>query len=127
MTPGVEKAIEQLRHTFPDSEIQVQPDSNGGAYVFVMPVDVGPRLTPRKTWMGAHLPPQLPYTDVYPLFIGNEVVRTDGQAFVAPISPVNFQGRNALQVSRRSNRHDPEKQTAATKFLKVLHWLETEL
>ncbi len=127
MTPGVEKAIEQLRHTFPNSEIVVQPDSNGGAYVFVNPVDVGLRLTPNTTWMGAHLPPQLPYADVYPLFIGNEVTRVDRQAFVAPISLVNFQGRAALQISRRSNRHDPERQSAASKFLKVLHWLETEI
>jgi len=126
MTPGVQKAIEQLRAAFPDAELTIQPDSNGGAYVFVEQIDVGPKFTPRKTWMGAHLVPQLPYADVYPLFIGGDVTRTDGRPFVAPISPVPFQGRLALQISRRSNRHDPQAQSAATKFLKVLHWLEME-
>lgn len=126
MTPGVETAIEQLRRAFPEAEISIEPDSNGGAYVFVTPVDVGSKFKPRKTWIGAHLPPQLPYADVYPLFIGGDVVRADGSSFVAPISPVSFQGRAALQISRRSNRHDPKLQSAATKFLKVLHWLGTE-
>src|ERR1700680_3279412 len=126
MNPGVEKATEQLRATFPDSEFTVQPDSNGGAYVFVDPVDIGVKFTPNRTWMGAHLVPQLPYADVYPLFIGGEVTRTNGQPFVAPISAVPFQGRPALQISRRSNRHDPKAQSAATKFLKALHWLATE-
>jgi len=126
VTPGVEKAIEQLRQTFPQSEVSAEPDSNGGAYVFVSPIDIGAKFAPRQTWMGAHLPPQLPYADVYPLFIGGDVLRTDGRSFVAPISPTSFQGRGALQISRRSNRHDPQRQSAATKFLKVLHWLETE-
>jgi hypothetical protein len=126
MTPGVEKAIEQLRQAFPESELSIEPDSNGGAYVFVTSVDIGAKFTPPKTWMGAHLPPQLPYADVYPLFMGGDVVRADGRPFVAPISPVPFQGRPALQISRRSNRHDPQLQSAATKFLKVLHWLEAE-
>lgn len=126
MTPGVERAIEQLRQTFPKSEVSIEPDSNGGAYVVVSRVDIGKKFAPQETWLGAHLPPQLPYADVYPLFIGSEVQRIDGRAFVAPISPASFQGRGALQISRRSNRHDPQRQSAATKFLKVIHWLKAE-
>lgn len=126
MTPGVEKAIEQLRQAFPDAQLTIEPDANGGAYAFVDPVDIGGKYQPRKTWIGAHLPPQLPYADVYPLFMAGEVARVDGRPFTAPITPVAFQGRQALQISRRSNRHDPQLQTAATKFLKVVHWLGAE-
>jgi len=69
------------------------PDSNGGAYVFVECVDIGPKYAPSTTWMAGHLVPTVPYGDVYPLFIGGDVKRVDGQPFVAPISPVSFQGR----------------------------------
>jgi hypothetical protein len=71
-----------LRRCFPDTQLDVLPEGNGGAYVFVSPVDLGEKFEPRTTWMGAHLTPQLPYSDVYPLFIGADVKRRDGQAFV---------------------------------------------
>jgi len=75
--------------------------------------------------MGFHIPSQYPYADIYPVFIGSEVRRTDGQAFVAPVTHgAAFEGRAAIQVSRRSSAAQQGLQKAATKVLKVLDFLE---
>lgn len=126
MKSYVERAVNGLREAFPQAELAVEDDGAGGAYVRIEPVELGPRFVPQRTWMGGHLPPQFPYADVYPLFIGSEVVRADGAAFSAPITAGHhFRGRPALQISRRTNRLDPAVQTAAMKFQKVLHWLRS--
>lgn len=124
MKSTVEAAVLGLREAFPQVEITVDEDGAGGAYVIVESVSLGPKFVPEQSWMGAHLPAQVPYADVYPVFIGGEVARADGTAFAAPITAGhNFRGRPALQVSRRTNRLDPNVQTPAMKFQKVLHWL----
>lgn len=124
MNSNVEQAVTALREAFPHAELTVEDDGAGGAYVRIEPIELGPRFIPERTWVGGHLPPQLPYADVYPLFIGSEVTRSDRRAFSAPITlGHNFRGKPALQISRRTNRLDPTVQTAALKFQKVLHWL----
>lgn len=126
MKAGVEQALHALREAFPQAALAVEEDGAGGAYVLLEPVDLGAKFTPSSTWIGGHLPPQLPYADVYPLFIGAEVARKDRASFSAPITVGHkFRGRSALQISRRSNRLDPAVQTAAMKFQKVLHWLRS--
>lgn len=126
MTPEVQKAVEGIQRAFEGSAVQIEDDGSGGAYIIVDGVDLSSKFEPRQTWVGAHLPPQLPYADVYPLFIGAEVSRADRAPFVPPITPGhNFRGRPAIQISRKTNRLDPATQTAASKFLKVLHWLKT--
>ncbi len=124
MNSNVEQAVKSLREAFPQATLVVEDDGGGGAYVRIESVELGPRFIPQRTWVGAHLPPQVPYADVYPLFIGSDVARADGVAFSAPItSGHNFRGQSALQISRRTNRLDPAVQTPTLKFQKVLHWL----
>lgn len=125
MTPGVEQALDGIRKAFPNAQVSVQDDGSGGAYVFVEPVEIGSNYVPASTWIGGHLPPQLPYADVYPLFIDAGVRLSTGAMPPAPITPGhNFRGRPALQISRRTNRLDPTFQTAAGKFLKVINWIK---
>jgi hypothetical protein len=127
MTPEVERAVTAIRETFEGATILVEEDGAGGAYVIIEDVDLGLRFNPSKTWLGGHLTVQVPYSDVYPLFIGAEVKWADGRAFSAPISHGhNFRGRGAIQVSRKSNRRDPKFEKPVTKFNKVLHWLRYE-
>lgn len=124
MNSNVEQAVNALREAFPQAQLAIEEDGAGGAYVRVEPVELGARFKPERTWIGGHLPPQLPYADVYPLFIGSDVVMADGRPCSAPVtSGHNFRGSPALQISRRTNRLDPTVQTAAMKFQKVLHWL----
>jgi len=128
MKASVEEAITGLRSMFPHATVTVEEDGDGGARVRVEPVELGEKYSPARTWMGGHIPPQCPYADVYPLFMGAEVLRSDGQTCPAPVSAGHtFMGLPALQISRRTNRLDPTLQTVAHKFQKVLHWLQHTL
>lgn len=127
MVPEVERAVAAIRESFEGANVVAEEDGAGGAYVTVDGVELGPRFTPSRTWLGGHLTAQVPYSDVYPLFIGAEVRWADGRSFSAPLSlGHNFRGRAAIQVSRRSNRRDPKLETPICKFNKVLHWLRYE-
>jgi hypothetical protein len=120
----VERAVDALRHSFDGAMVTVEEDGAGGAYVFIEPVDLGPRFNPTTTWVGGHLTAQTPYSDVYPLFIGANVAWANGRAFSAPVTAGhNFRGRVAIQVSRRANKRDPKLEPPVVKFNKVLHWL----
>lgn len=124
MLPPIAEAIESLRKAFPGAVVDAEDDGTGGAYVIVNPVTLGEKFAPSATWVGGHITPQFPYSDIYPIFIGAEVHRANGMSFVPPITPGHtFRGRPALQISRRTNRLDPLLQTAACKFQKVLYWL----
>ena len=88
-------------------------------------VAIGDRYRPSSTWLGGHVTALYPYADIYPLFMGDNVRRVDGVAFVAPVTPgVQFFGRPALQISRRNNHTQNYPQTAVAKFMKVLHFLK---
>jgi hypothetical protein len=122
--PPVADAVESLRKAFPDAVVDARDDGSGGAYVILDSVTLGSKFVPDKTWMGGHIPPQYPYSDIYPLFIGADVRFASGAPFVAPITANHtFCGRPALQISRRTNRLEPSLQTAPYKFQKVLYWL----
>jgi hypothetical protein len=124
MLSPVALAIEQIRSTFAPATLTVEEDGQGGAFVIVENVDFGAKYRPQTSWLGGHLTPQTPYSDVYPLYAAGNVVRVDGRPFVAPISPgQQFRGRPAIQISRRSNRLDPQWQTPAVKFSKVVHFM----
>jgi hypothetical protein len=124
MTPSVLAAIEGLKKAFPAARISVlSEDGQGGAFVAVEGVELGPTLLPEKTWLGAQLPSNLPYADVYPLFVGADVRKADGSALAGPFAPMVWQGRPAIQVSRRNNRVGAG-HTAVSKFVKVIAFLK---
>ena len=125
MKQEVANAIEELERAFPSSDVCSQEDGDGGAYVIVEDVALGARYHPPSTWLGGHIPALYPYADIYPLFIAANVRRVDGVDFEPPVTPgAQFQGRSALQVSRRNNHTQNYPQTAVAKFVKVLHFLE---
>lgn len=121
----VSAAIEELRRQFAGSSVVARDDGQGGAYVIIEPVTLGPRYLPERTWAGFQIPAQYPYADIYPVFIGAETKRADGRPFSPPITPGrNFEGRPSLQVSRRSRTVQNGLQRATAKVLKVLDFLE---
>jgi hypothetical protein len=65
---------------------------------------------------------------VYPLFVRPDLSRTDGAALGAGFQAVKWgpKGDRGVQLSRRSNRLNPAVDTAATKALKVLKWLNEQ-
>lgn len=125
MKVEVTAAIEELKRQFGSISFTVREDGKGGAYVIMEPVVLGSKYNPPDTWIGFQIPAQYPYADIYPVFIGGNVLRADGIAFVAPITPGHkFEGRPALQVSRRNSAAQSGTQKAPAKILKILDFLE---
>ena len=126
LNASVEAAVENLHACFSDSEILVESDGNGGARVAVETVQLSDAYVQPETWIAGHLVPQLPYADIYPLFVRGDLARRDGRPLGGGLSSGQiFLGRSAVQASRRSNRRDPALELAGHKFLKVIEWLRT--
>ncbi len=124
MKVEVSTAIEELKRQFSGSALTVRDDARGGAYVVMEPFELGPKFQPPATWVGFQIPAQYPYADIYPVFLGADVRRADGVAFQAPVTPGHsFEGRRAIQVSRRSAAAQSGSQKAVAKILKVLDFL----
>jgi len=125
MKVEVSSAIEELKRQFTGATLIVREDGQGGAYVVMEPVSLGPKYQPQLTWVGFHIPPQYPYADIYPVFIGGDVRRANGMPFTVPVTPGHqFEGRAAIQVSRRNTMAQAGLQKVGSKILKVLDYLE---
>jgi len=125
MKVEVSAGIEELKRQFSTSSFAVREDGQGGAYVVMDSVTLGPKYRPTVTWLGFQIPAQYPYADIYPVFIGADVVRADGVAFVPPVTQGHhFEGRPAIQVSRRNSAAQSGLQKVPAKILKVLDFLE---
>ena len=125
MKTEVATGIEELKRQFEGATFTVREDGQGGAYVVMEPVVIGDRYQPTSTWLGFHLPAQYPYADIYPVFMGSNVVRKDGAGWTVPVTAGhNFEGRPALQVSRRNGAAQTNMQKASAKILKILDFLE---
>lgn len=126
LSPELVGATDELRATFPNSNVTVTPDEQGGAWIRIDPIDLGARWEPTKTWLAFHLAATYPYADIYPLFIAHDCHLVDGgglpPALSTGASMPNREG-TCLQVSRKSHRWDPTRDTAAIKALKVCDWL----
>lgn len=127
MTPEVEQAIEEIRAAFTGCRVEVTPEPQGGAYVVVGDPEFGAQYEPERGWVGFLITFQYPHADVYPHFVGGGLKRKDGRGFGEGFSgPTTWPGRpgeTVVQISRRSNRLNPEVDTAATKLAKVLEWM----
>jgi hypothetical protein len=124
---SVQRALEGIRQSFAPADFVVEPDNEGGARVRFGPVALSKSYFQRETWVAAHLVAQLPYADVYPVFLRGDLSRADGVQLVAPMTTGHsFMGLSAVQVSRRSNRRDASIETPAMKLLKVLDWVNAQ-
>jgi hypothetical protein len=126
LTPEVRQAIDEIRDALPNAEVNViREDGQGGALVVVDPVELGGVYTHETTWIGFHITFQYPYSDCYPHFVRGDLGRVDGGALGEATSPITWEERSAIQLSRRSNNLNPATDTAVTKLLKVLAWLRS--
>jgi len=124
-TPPVDDAVAAVRDQYAGHPVEIVPDGGGGVYVIIDNVDVGERYTPSATWLGFQINAAYPISDVYPLYMG-QVDRVDGQVHGEGIQAIEWQGRPALQLSRRSNRWNPRLDTAALKAEKVITWFSSQ-
>jgi Prokaryotic E2 family E len=129
MTSEVESAIDEIRKAFAGHKVEVNEEAQGGAYVIVHGLSIGDQYTPSTSWVGFLIPYLYPRADVYPHFIDNEVSGRDGMTLnqVSGAFQVNqtWQGRSAIQVSRKSNAWDSTIDTAALKLAQVLDWVRS--
>ena len=125
MKVEVSGAIEEIQKQFAGAAVSARDDGQGGAYVIIDRLSLGSRYRPEQTWLGFHIPAQYPYADIYPVFIGAESQRVDGTPFTAPVTPGHqFEGRAAIQISRRSAAAESGTQRATAKVLKILDFLD---
>ena len=122
--PGVATAIEEIRCTFDSCVVEAEPDGSGGAIVVVRGIPMGFPYAQVQVWIGFQITFQYPYADVYPHFTNTDLARSDGGGLGGGFGTAAFRGQPAIQVSRRSNRLNPETDTAALKLLKVIRWMK---
>jgi len=126
MNAAVAKAISEIRATFPNTPTEIQDDGQGGESIFLEDIPIGELFTSSSTWIGFRITFQYPYADVYPHFVRGDLLRRAGAPLGTGITGGhNFLGRPSLQLSRRSNRLNPQTDTALLKLLKVTQWLKT--
>lgn len=128
VTEAIAEAIEELQQTFPDATVTAESDGHGGAWITIDPVPLGPVYERDTSWIAFQITYPYPEADVYPLFVRPDLRRKDGASHGDGFRSVTWGPRAepGTQLSRRSNRLDPAFDTAATKVLKVLRWLEQQ-
>ena len=124
MTVEVQDAIQEIAGSYRDCRVESADDGEGGAFVTVHDVLLeGGLYQQSKTWVGFRITHTYPYADVYPHFVRHDLSRWDGKPLGEGTSIGSFRNEPAIQVSRRSNRHDPTSDTALLKLCKVIRWL----
>jgi len=127
VTPAVATAVDEIRRAFPDASVRAWPDGQGGAFVVIDDVELGPAWAPSSSWLGFMVSYLHPETDCYPHYVGAEVHRIDRQAMQAPFhSGQTFDGEPAIMVSRRSPGRDPLLDTPARKTQSVLQFIRSQ-
>lgn len=137
MKPDVAKALKNLEANGPGTAVRTVPDADGGVYVIVDGVDIGPNFKPRRAWLGFHIVWSCADADVYPHFLDPQVKyvgngptpnnHEDGPLPAAMMRGQTMPGFNcpAIQVSRRSNRRNGETDSPLQKMLRVIEFLRT--
>lgn len=140
MTPEVEGAVAALSTQYGADAVLAVEDRHGGAYVVVEGIPLGEAFVQDESWIGFHIPSTCPYADVYPHFVRADLARSGGgrlgEGFSTEKSFPDQDGlksagampaRQAVQISRRSNRKDSAGlETPLHKLLKVIEWLNKQ-
>jgi hypothetical protein len=125
-TDAVAKAIVEVEQCVEPATVTVVDDAEGGVSVIVEDMPLGGPWAEPTTWIGFRITYTYPYSDVYPHFVRRDLTRTDGaEPMGEAMSHATFEGREAIQISRASNKRDPARETAALKLMKILTWLRS--
>lgn len=124
-------ALADIVTAYGESRVRAVPDGQGGVWIEIADVPLGGPYAQATTFVICLLPFNLPAADVYPLFVRNDLSRTDGKGPGKGLrsTSVNWPGdsqpRAAVQVSRRTRGNAFTLQTPLQKIEKVLDWLRT--
>jgi hypothetical protein len=123
ITPEVAQAIADIEAAYPQASVTTKEDGQGGAMVIVEPVPLGAPYAQADTWVGFHVTHLYPQADIYPHHVRRDLTRNDGQGLGTATSTSTFVGRDSIQLSRRGNRWNAERDTALLKLQRVMDWL----
>jgi hypothetical protein len=116
---SVQGAIAELTESF--GEPVVEPDGQGGAYVTLPGIELGPRWSPPTIDLSFHLPFNYPDAPVYPFFAPPGLAPADGGATPQALQQVGWRERPVTQISLRANRWKPQHDTATGAVMQVIH------
>jgi hypothetical protein len=121
ISDAVARAIVELEE---DYRIEVLQTGDGGAFVTVQDVDIGPRWNPRHVEIETLIPFNYPFAAIYPFYTQETLQRVDGGAWPNALQLVERRGRRVVQISLRANRWDPNVDTARGAFAQVELWFK---
>jgi hypothetical protein len=124
-TAAVQVALDEVCRVYEGHAITTKPDGGGGAFVVVCDLALSECFVQDSTWLGFQISYLYPASDVYPHYVRHDLTRRDAQPLGIGFSPTvwGYDDRQAVQVSRRSNKWDPRLDTAALKAVKVMAWV----
>src|SRR5947209_5432417 len=122
MTEEVQAALKELETEY---QVTAEADGQGGAYVTVEAVDLGPRWNPTNTQVEFLIAYNYPYAAIYPYYTRPDLQRVDGGVWPSALQRVSWRGRDVIQVSLRCNRWQPAYDTASNSLRMVIHWFHT--
>lgn len=125
LTDAVAQALDELRRGLPDLRWDIRDDGEGGAIIIAEALALGGVWAQADTWIGFRVPFNYPYADIYPHFVRGDLARRDGGPLGEAMSVGSFEGRPAIQLSRRSTHRVPGLETALIKLHKVTTWLRS--
>jgi len=127
MKQEVIEAIQELEKAYGKDLVASTPDEQGGAFVIISNLDLGPVYVPLKAWCGFAINHMYPDAQVYPHYFQSDLKRADGIGFSGGFSfPADkWQDRQVVQVSRSSKNWSPAHDTAEIKLEKVLNWMRS--
>ena len=129
---AVREAFATIVNAFPDTQMSSHPDGQGGLWVELTDIPLGPNYEQHSTFLVFLLPFNLPGADIYPTFVRPDLTRGDGSGHgdgfgVTQLTwPAEESPRAVTQLSRRTRGGAFTSQTAAQKIIKVIDWLVTK-
>jgi hypothetical protein len=138
MKAEVETALAELEEKSPGGAVRHHEDGEGGAWVVVSHIDIGPNFSPSSSAVAFLVTSAYPEAIPYPHIIDAGILYTgdeprpntypDGDlptAMTRGTFTVLDEPRDGIQVSRSSPRRDPLGDTALAKLMRVLHFLRS--
>jgi Prokaryotic E2 family E len=120
-------ALQDVQATFPQHRVDYEETEDGGLWVVVREVTIGPAWNREVIDVSVKLQVTFPSTLPYPFYCEPGLARTDGQSF-PPVQPdVDIGGGiRRTQISLRivsQQRFDTENETVGARFVAVIAWL----
>jgi hypothetical protein len=118
----VQQAIKELERLF---TVTAAPIGDGGAIVTVHGLSINEPWQPSSIDLTFEVAYNYPHAPIYPYYTTPELNRGEGAARTSALQRVTWREAQRTQISLRSNRWNPNVDTAVGAVLQVQRWFET--